>query len=301
MGMTERDRKLLAIFAVLILLGGYWFLVLGKKKSALAEAEAAKTAAQTELENAQVAAAAGKLQKKRYPVSYSRLVKLGKAIPEGSDYASLLIQVNDVSEQSGVRFESLMSAEGAPGTNVGVTGLQTTCGEGGSTAAAGATGATGATSATGATGATQANSGVGQAINDANASADAAGADAQKSADASAEDCSQAPSLTDLAAQAAGLELRTFTFKFKGSFFNLHEVMANLMDLVRTNNGKVKVTGRLLQINTITMGSTDFPDINADIEMTGYSLPDSASATAGATPAAPAGAPATEPASTEGQ
>ena len=301
MGMTPRDRKLLAIFAVLILLGGYWFLVLGKKKSAVADAEAAKTAAQTELDNAKTAEAAGKLQKKRYPVSYSRLVKLGKAIPEGSDYASLVVQVNDVAEQSGVRFESLMSTEGAPDTNINVTGLQTTCGEGGSTAATGATGASAATGATGATGPTQANTGVGQAINDANAAAGAAGSSAEQSANASAEDCSQAPSLTDLAAQAAGLELRTFTFKFKGSFFNLHEVLSNLMDLVRTNNGKVKVTGRLLQINMITLGSNDFPDISADIEMTGYSLPDDASATAGASPAAPAGAPVAEPASTEGQ
>ncbi|MBI5310314.1 MAG: hypothetical protein HZB14_04705, partial [Actinobacteria bacterium] len=85
--------------------------------------------------------------------------------------------------------------------------------------------------------------------------------------------------------------------KFKGSFFNLHKVMSELLDLVRTNNGRVKVTGRLLQINSVTMGSSDFPDINADIEMTGYSLPDSVSATAGASPTAPAGAPATTPTS----
>ena len=59
------------------------------------------------------------------------------------------------------------------------------------------------------------------------------------------------------------------------------------------------MTGRLLQINSLALDSSEFPDISADIQMTGYSLPDDASATAGASPAAPAGAPApAAPAST---
>ncbi|MBK5231040.1 MAG: hypothetical protein JJE27_07710, partial [Thermoleophilia bacterium] len=107
MGMTDRDRKLLAVFAVVILLGGYWFLVLGKKRAAVAEAETAKTAAQQALDTARQLQAAGTREKKRYPVSYSRVVRLGKAIPEEADYASLVVQVSDIADGSGVRFESL--------------------------------------------------------------------------------------------------------------------------------------------------------------------------------------------------
>lgn len=299
MGMTDRDRKLLAIFAAAIFLGGYWFLILGKKRSAVAEAEQAKSTAQQNLDTAKSAAAAGEKEKKRYPVSYSRVVRLGKAIPSDADYASLVVQISDIADESGVRFESLTSVEGASGGGAtGTTGLVTSCGESGSTESTGAATAPGSTaggtSSTGTTGATQANSGVGQTINDANAGAagasDAAGA--AGATDADVAKCAAAPTLTDLAAVQAGLELRTYSFKFKGSFFKLHNVMHRLLGMVRVRNGKVSATGRLLQVNKLSFETTSFPDLSADISMTSYMLPSDASVTAGASASGPAGSPA---------
>lgn len=310
MGMTDRDKKLMAIFAVVVLLGGYWFLVLGKKRAAVAEAEQSKISAQKALDDAKNAAQAGKREKKRYPVSYSRVVRLGKAIPEQADLASLIVQVSDISDETGVRFESLVSSDtpAAGGATAGgaTGGVTTTCGESGATAstgaAAGATGGAtggGATGSTGSTGPTQANNalgGLGRAINHAHVAAGTASTDASNAAAASAEQaqakrCAGAPTLTDLAAASAGLRLSTFSFKFKGNFFNLHEVIHRLMGMVETRGGKVKVAGRLLQINAVNLTSSSFPDLDAQIDMTGYMLPDATSLTAGATPSGPAGAP----------
>lgn len=290
MGMTDRDKKLLAIFAVVILLGGYWFLVLGKKRSAVAEANQAKVAAQKSLDDAKSAVQVGRREKKRYPVSYSRVVRLGKAIPGDSDLASLIVQASDISDETGVRFESLTISEGAmPAGTAGATdstGTGTTCGEGGATDSAGATGATGPT---------QANTAIGKTINNAKTAAGNASA-RNSAADTAAQDqaqkCASAPTLTDLAAASAGLRLSSFKFKFKGNFFNLHDVIHRLMGMVETFDGKVKVTGRLLQINSVSMTSDSFPDLSADIDMTGYMLPESTSLTAGATPSGPAGSPA---------
>ncbi|HEV7918236.1 MAG TPA: hypothetical protein VGO97_01550, partial [Solirubrobacterales bacterium] len=156
--------------------------------------------------------------------------------------------------------------------------------------------ATGApTAATGATGPTVANSGVGQAINDANAGAAAGNADANRAGSSTADAaalCQSAPTLTDLAAAAAGLEVINYNLTFEGSYFKLHEVFGRLMDLVRTRNGKVRTVGRLVQINSIALSVGDFPKLQASVAMTGYQLPSTISATAGATPAGPAGAPA---------
>lgn len=293
MGMTDRDRKLLAIVGVAVILGGYWFLVLGKKRSAVAEAEQAKSAAQQALDTAKSSAAAGQREKKRYPVSYSRVIKLGKAIPGDADYASLVVQVSDVADESGVRFESLTSTEGtSEGGATGTTGIVTTCGESGGSSSATTAPSAGAT---GSTGPTQANSDVGQTINNARAGANNAEAGASASAGAGEDqqqDCSAAPTLTDLAAVQSGLIVRTYSFKFKGSFFRLHDVMHRLLGMVRVNNGKIKVTGRLLQINKLSLATTTFPDLSAEVTMTGYMLPADTSETAGASAGGPAGSPA---------
>lgn len=297
MGMTDRDKKLLAIFAVVILLGGYWFLVLGKKRSAVAEAEQEKVAAQHSLDDAKNAVAAGNREKKRYPISYSRVVRLGKAIPDEADLASLIVQVNDISVDTGVRFQSLVISDGAAGAAgaTGASGVATTCGEGGAT---GATAAAATPAPTGATGPTQANTGVGQAINDANDAARDSSDQSSRSAAAEqeqAEKCAAAPTLTDLAAASAGLQLTSFKFKFKGSFFDLHKVIHRLMGMVEAREGKVKVAGRLLQINSVNMTSGSFPDLEAEVDMTGYVLPESTSLTAGGTPSGPAGSPTSNP------
>lgn len=300
MGMTDRDRKLLAVFAVVVVLGGYWFLILGKKRTAVAEAEQAKSAAQQQLDAAKLAQDQGKKEKKRYPVSYSRVVKLGKAVPADADYASLVVQVSDIAAQAGVSFDSLISTEGAATGGAGATGvsgLVTTCGESGASGATGgsAPGTSGAVGATGATGSTSANTAIGQAVNDAHSAAGDAAAGASGRAGAEQEDaqrCAAAPTLTDLAAVQSGLKLKTYSFKFRGSFFRLHAVMHRLLDMVKVRNGRVRVTGRLLQINKIKFDSESFPDIKADIDMTGYVLPSDATLTAGASPSGPAGSPA---------
>lgn len=294
MGMTDRDKKVLAIVAAIVVLGGYWFLVLGKKRSAIKEAEAAQVAAQAELAAAQTAEAAALKVAKVKPAAYSRLLRLGKAIPVDEDFESLLVQVSDVTEDAGVMFVSLQAADGnAP--NVGATG-STTCDSGASGGASGAapaaSPATGPTGSTGASGST-AQSGFGKAVDKAEAARDAANA-ASKAAE-----CATAPTLTDIAAKAAGLQAEAYTLVFNGSFYDLKDVYNGLLDFVTVNNAKVGVTGRLLDINSISMAVSTFPFLTANVQMTGYKLP-VASASNGtelnATPTTPAAATTPAPA-----
>ncbi|MFY9488595.1 MAG: hypothetical protein WAP35_07880 [Solirubrobacterales bacterium] len=297
--MTDRDRKLLLVLMAVVVLGGYWFLILGSKRQAVADAETAKTSAQAELEQAIATEKAGQAEKKKYPVSYSRVVKLGKAIPKDADYAGLVLQVNDITDETDVRFISLTATEGVAGSGPSApAGKVSSCDPTG--AAGAAPPLAGATSATGATGATEAQSAVGQQVNDANAGAATANSAAAKSDQQSAdpEDCLEAPTLTDLAAASAGLKVSTYEFRFKGSFFKLHKVFNRLLGMTKRANGKVRVTGRLLQINTINFDAGSFPDLDATVQMTGYSLPAGTSLTAGATAVAPAGTPAPAAATT---
>lgn len=289
MGMTERDQKVLAFVVAFVVLGGFWFLVVHKKQAAIKEAQAAQATAQADLDAAKVQETEALSVAKVKPAAYSRLLRLGKAIPADKDFESLLVQVNDVSVDSKVNFVSLTSAPASAGVAVGASG-STTCDVSGSTGgASGATAAAPATGATGSTGST-AQTWVGKdrdKAKDAVSSSD--GANASSAAAADAVDCSNSPSLTDIAATAAGLESESYSFTFTGSFYNLKDVYNGLLDMVEVNNGRVKVTGRLLDINSIAMSVTTFPDLTAAVSMTGYKLPvattSSGAEVPGATPA----------------
>jgi hypothetical protein len=70
--------------------------------------------------------------------------------------------------------------------------------------------------------------------------------------------------------------------------------------MVTVHNAHVGVSGRLLDINSIAMSVTSFPDLTATVQMTSYILPateatEGAAADGAATPAA-AAAPAAVPA-----
>ncbi|MGH2907196.1 MAG: hypothetical protein ACRDKI_10570, partial [Solirubrobacterales bacterium] len=59
-------------------------------------------------------------------------------------------------------------------------------------------------------------------------------------------------------------------------------------------DGRIQVTGRLLQINNFNLSVKHFPTLEATVEMTGYALPVGTTIAAGATASGPAGAPAAD-------
>lgn len=279
MGMTARDQKVLAVVVALVVLGGYWFLVVGKKKAAIADAQEAQIAAQAELDSAKAAATAALSVAKIKPAAYSRLLRLGKAIPADKDFESLLVQVNNITVDSLVSFVSLSAAPSSTAGAVKPGGASetTTCdvtgasgGASGATAAAPASPATGATGSTGST----AVSSVGQNRDAAKGAVEASdGANTAAENAANAVSCDNSPTLTDIAAGTAGLKSETYTFTFTGSFYRLKDVYNGLLDMVKVRNGRVSVTGRLLDINSISMSIAKFPELTATVQMTGYKLP----------------------------
>ncbi len=284
MGMTERDRKVLAVVLVLIVLGGFWFLVVHKKQTAISAAETELTTAQAEQASAKAALLQAKELSEVKPASYNKLVRLGKAVPNNDDFQSLLIQVNDISDDAKVNFVSLSANTGASGSGVAGSG-GTTC-DSGSSSSTGASGATAApapapepapTAATGSTGGSTSATG---------------STGTSRTSSSKAASCSTAPTLTDITAKSAGLVKYEYSFVFDGSFFRLHTVFDNILELVKVNNGRVGVTGRLLDISSINITTKSFPELSATVAMTGYSIPptttvdSSAAAAAAAAPAA---------------
>lgn len=98
----------------------------------------------------------------------------------------------------------------------------------------------------------------------------------------------------------AGLDVMPYSLTFTGNFFKIADFIKGLDSLVKTNNEKVGVDGRLITINGFSLNEdseASFPALQANFSVTTYLTPPDQGATAGASPEGPSEAPTSVPAS----
>jgi Tfp pilus assembly protein PilO len=100
----------------------------------------------------------------------------------------------------------------------------------------------------------------------------------------------------------AGLGVMPYTLTFDGSFFSLADFIKGLDSLVKTNNAKVAVNGRLITVDGFALGAgpQGFPQLEGTFGVTTYLTPPDQGITAGAEPSGPGAATATPAATTIG-
>lgn len=101
----------------------------------------------------------------------------------------------------------------------------------------------------------------------------------------------------------AGLAVMPYTLTFKGDFFHIADFIEGLDSLVKTENAKVDVRGRLITIDGFSLSpdsNAGFPALEASFSVTTYLTPPSEGVTAGATPESPSPAAATPVSTTTG-
>ena len=297
MSLTDRDRKVVMFLVPLLVLVGYWFLILGPKREAASRA-GDELAKQEQKRDAAVAklgqSRAGKAQ---FASDYASLVRLGKAIPSSVDMPSLMVQLDQAARGTGIRFSRIAAGES----------------DGGGTPSAGAAPAGGAPAG----GAPPANGGgapaqsqPGQSAEKAHNAAgqsDAANAKREQggsggtpaSGGSTGKEGSPSPG-ADTPACAPGLQCVPLEFEFNGGFFDLADFFHRLKRFVHVANDRIQVQGRLLTIDNFKFASAQdsFPSLKAEVKATVYLAPKSEGTTAGATPAGPGSAPgAQQPAS----
>ncbi|HEY0318189.1 MAG TPA: hypothetical protein VGC49_07830 [Solirubrobacterales bacterium] len=130
--------------------------------------------------------------------------------------------------------------------------------------------------------------------------------------EAAAEGSPAYPSPTEVAASTlplgasigpAGLAVMPYTLTFKGSFFRLADFIHGLDSMVKTKNTNVDVTGRLITINSFTLGADadkGFPALEASVSVTTYLVPPGQGITAGASPTSPEASTSTQVSATTG-
>jgi hypothetical protein len=109
--MTQRDRTLIGVVLAALLVAAAWFLVLApqrKEASRLSDDVAAERQALT---TAQAEVAAGLAAQRDYDHSYTTVARLGAAVPEDDNVASLLLQVERAADASHIDFRELQAGQ----------------------------------------------------------------------------------------------------------------------------------------------------------------------------------------------
>jgi hypothetical protein len=95
--------------------GAYWMLVLAPKREQAATLNTQIAAKQAALSQAEAELASYETARGEYRANYSRVARLGKAVPADDDVRSLLVQLNTAADATKVDFRSI-SLGGGSGT-----------------------------------------------------------------------------------------------------------------------------------------------------------------------------------------
>lgn len=252
--MGSSNRLIVSILVVAAIAVAFWMLALGPKRE-----EADKLATEVEQQQLALSEARGKAAeaaaaKKAFPADYRRLVVLGKAVPDGSETSSLLVEVNHVADRSKLEFQSILlsgSGETAPE----------------------APPATAPAPETPAAPAEPSSSGAVPAA-------------------ATIPPTEVAASVLPLGATigTAGLGVMPYNLSFSGDFFHVADFIDGIDSLVQTGK-QATVDGRLVTLDGFALSADPergFPHLDANFTVTTYLVPPSQGTTAGATPTEPA-------------
>ncbi len=276
--MKRNELTIVLSLVVVGLIGAFWMVALGPKRDQAASLKQDVAQLHLQLTEAQQAATAGEQERRSFPVDYRKLVVLGKAVPQDGDQASLLVQLQQLADRSGVEFQSIdladaagVAATAAPAPSTSTTSTSTSPTETTSASPSGSTAVATSDPTVDATEASAATLPIGAAVG------------------------------------PAGLPVMPYDLKFTGQFFQIADFLKHVDAMVHTRQGAVKVSGRLLTVDAFTLApiqaATDsvsvVPTLTADLSVTTYLAPADQGITAGATPTGPPPA-TTTPASTAG-
>jgi hypothetical protein len=266
MTVSDRDKKILMMLVPFVVVLGFWFLLMAPKREAAATAETTLQTEQATLAEAEANANTVSAAKANFARDYAAVVALGKAIPSSVDMPSLLVQLEQAANGTGIEVDGVTAGDREPVVEAAPT----------------------ATSAPTAPSGQPPQSAPGAAAADAQSAADDASA-GNTASDPSAAGTATDPAAAGSAPAPSALESVSLEFKFTGEFFSLADFFHRLKRFVYVEGDKVRVRGRLMTIDGVeyTADPATFPRLTATVQATVYLSPKTEGVTAGATPAGP--------------
>jgi hypothetical protein len=264
MNLTDRDRKIVLVLAPLLVVLGYWFLVLSPQRAESTKVTEELTKSRGERDTAQAQVGQLNAAKASFAGDYQTVIRMGKAVPDRVDMPSLLVQLDRSARGTGIDMDEIVVS---PEIQTAAPVVAPPTGGGGPGA-----GGTDAKSMPG-----RAAQGAGNAVNTANAqSGQAAGADPAAAGAAPAG--TPAPGLSSVGLQ----------FKLRGQFFDMADFFHRMKRFVRVVNDEIVIRGRLIAIDNWSF-KREGGRMLAEVGATVYLSPKAdGGVSAGASPTGPA-------------
>lgn len=263
MSISDRDRKILILIVPVLLIVGYWLLLLGPKREEADTVAQTRAKHQTQRDLAQAKAARLDGAKASFAEDYAEMIRLGKAIPRTLDMPSLLVQLDRAARGTGISFDAIKEGERAPAA------------------------------ASSAAASPPAQSGPGKAAETTEKKVGEANADTAASQSAQS---GNPPASTPAPGAGApqGLDAVPLELGFSGTFFDLTQLLHRLKRFVRVANDRILVRGRLLTVDGFQFESSDSSELKVTLKATVFLAPKDEAGATGATPDGPASAPGTQ-------
>jgi len=250
----------------------FYLLILAPKRHEASQLNDQVNQLHSSISTAEQQASYGEQARQDFPRYYGRMVVLGKAVPAGSDTASMLVQLNSITNQTHLDLRSIALSQGGSGSTA--------------TASASTGGATtGTASPTSPTGAAQQAAATQSTTNTATATATTATA-------APATEASAAALPIGATVGPAGLPTLPYQLSMRGGYFDVSNFIGRIDGLVTPVAGGAQLSpdGRLVTIGGFNLelrGLGPSPRLKADFVVNTYSTGDQG-LTLGASPSGPA-------------
>jgi hypothetical protein len=287
--VTGRDRIVVLVVLVCVVLGGFYFFAIKPKRAEVAKLDTDIASQQTELDSARGEVAASQNAQRQFASDYATVARLGKAVPADDDVPSLVYQIQSAAKSTDIDFREVNVSKGS-GAAPAPPAAQ---------AQNGASGSGDSGSGSGSGSGSDSGSGSGSGSGDSGSgSSGTSGTTAPTGAPATAASAATLPPGASIG--SAGFPVMPFSFTFEGSFFRLSDFLRKLDRYVTPKGQNLAVNGRLLTVDGIALSAAPegFPRIKAAVAATAYLVPGEQGTFGGATPQGPAGQPATPGAGT---
>lgn len=114
--MTARDRRVIAVVALVIVIVAAWLAVISPKRDQAGKLNGQVKAAQQQLDTARGQIATAEADRAAYAANYKAVAQLGEAVPADDNTPSLIYQIQNAASSAGVDFRSLALTGGASST-----------------------------------------------------------------------------------------------------------------------------------------------------------------------------------------
>ncbi len=111
--MRGNDRLILIGLPLVALGLAFWFLLISPKREQAAELQTQIEATQAEIDAARSEIGLAEQARDEFPRNYGELVKLGRAVPEDDDQATLVYEMSELGAKNALDFRSFKVVQGA--------------------------------------------------------------------------------------------------------------------------------------------------------------------------------------------